>query len=119
MRTPMALLIFSVTLAGVAACGGVPPPTQHMANVEAGIRAAREVGAQGDPQGALHLSLAQEEFDKARGMVNDGDNKRADFVLSKAEADADLALAEAREAHARAQAQQAKEQIKMLKNARQ
>jgi uncharacterized protein YqfA (UPF0365 family) len=119
MRTPVALLIFLVAVAGVSACGGVPPPTQHMANAEAGIRAAREVGAQGDPQGALHLSLAQEEFDRAKAMVGDGDNQRADYLLSKAEADADLALAEAREAQARAQAQQAKEQIKMLKNARQ
>ncbi len=90
-----------------------------MANAEAGIRAAREVGAQSDPQGALHLGLAQEEFDKAKGLVNDGDNKTADLVLSKAEADAELALAEAREAQARAQAQQAKEQVKLLKNARQ
>jgi uncharacterized protein YqfA (UPF0365 family) len=90
-----------------------------MANAEAGIRAAREVGAQTDPQGALHLSLAQEEFDKAKALVSDGDNKHADLVLSKAEADAELAMAEAREAQARAQAQQAKDQIKMLKNARQ
>jgi hypothetical protein len=119
MRTWKAFLVLSVALAGVEACGGVPPPTQHMANTEAGIRAAREVGAQSDPQGALHLSLAQEEFDKAKAMVNDNDNKRADFVLSKAEADAELALAEARESQARAQAQQAKDQIKALKNARQ
>lgn len=119
MRTPKTLSILSMTTVGIYACASVPPPTQHMANAEAGIRAAREVGAQNDPQGALHLSLAQEEFDRAKALVNDGDNKVADLVLSKAEADAELALAEARQAQARAQAQQAKDQIKMLKSARQ
>jgi hypothetical protein len=114
MRTLQALLIVSVALAGVSACGGVPPPP--LDNAESGIRAARELGADSDPQGKLHLSLAQEEFDNAKKLETSGDNERARYVLSKAEADADLALAEAREAQAHAKAQQVKDQITMIKN---
>jgi hypothetical protein len=118
MRWIEAVLVLSLapfTLVGLPACGSAPPPPTTVANAEASIRAAREVGAQSDPQGALHLGLAQEELDKAKKLITDGDGKSADLVLARAAVDADLAMAEARAAQARAQAQQAQDQIKLLK----
>jgi hypothetical protein len=109
-----ALFTLLFTVLGQLACGSAPPPPTTVASAEASIRAAREVGAQSDPQGALHLSLAQEEFDKAKKLIADGD-KNAEFVLARASVDADLALAEARAAQARAQAQQLADQVKLLK----
>jgi hypothetical protein len=86
-----------------------------MASAEAGIRAAQELGAQSDPQGALHLSLAQEELNQAKKLYNDGDAKNADLVLARASVDAELALAEARAAQSRAQTQQVLDQAKLIK----
>jgi hypothetical protein len=99
----------------LSACGGAPPPPPTLANAEASIRAAHELGAQSDPQGALHLSLAQEEVDKAKKLYADKDPKNGDLALARAAADADLALAEAKEAQSRAQTQQVVDQVKLLK----
>jgi len=97
------------------ACGGAPPIPPTVADAEAGIRAARELGAPSDPQGALHVSLAQEELDKAKKFYAGGDPKNGDLVLAMASVDAELALAEARAAQSRAQTQQVIDQAKMLK----
>jgi len=85
-----------------------------MARSEASVRAAQEVGGQNDPQAALHLKLAQEELDQAKQLMNDGDNKRADYVLLRADADAELAVALARSATARVEAQQAMGQVRQI-----
>ena len=108
----------AAALGGAAAltgCGGFPPPNTHMATAMSSVRAASEVGAEKDPQAALHLKLAQEQLDQAKQLMNDGDNKRADFVLSRAEADAELAVAQAREADMRSQAQAALDKLSALK----
>src|ERR1700722_20834968 len=114
-RTLVSVVPVMVSLASlgvfVSACGGAPPPPPTMASAEAGIRAARELGAQSDPQGALHLSLALEEVEKAKKLISDGDAKTADLVLARAAADADLALAEARAAQSRLQTQQVVDQV--------
>jgi hypothetical protein len=97
-----------------AACGGAPPPNDRLMASVAAARSAREVGAEGTPQAALHLKLADEEITKAKGLMKDGDNERADYVLIRAKADAELALALAKEASAEADAQRAAEQIKSI-----
>ncbi len=102
--------------AALVGCGGYPAPNQHMATAQASVRAAQEVGAnQKDPQAALHLKLAQEQLDHAKQLMNDGDNKAADMMLSRAEADAELAVAECRQADTKAQADQALEELRALK----
>jgi hypothetical protein len=118
MRWIEAVLVPSlapIVLLALPACGGAPPPPPTLANTEASIRAAIEVGAQSDPQGALHLSLAQEEVNTAKKLLADKDVPSADLTLSKAAVDAELALAEARAAQSRAQTQQAQDQAKMIK----
>ena len=97
------------------ACGGAPPLPPTVADAEGAIRTARELGAPTDPQGSLHLNLAQEELDKAKKLFSGGDPKNGDLQVARASADADLALAEARLAQSRAQTQQVMDQAKIIK----
>ena len=53
---------------------------------------------------------------QAQQLMQDGENKRAEYVLLRAEADAELAVALARQASARAQAQEALDELKALKS---
>jgi hypothetical protein len=105
-------LVAAVGLAfTLAACGGYAVPTDRLIASEAAARSAREVGASNAPQAALHLKLAQEEIAQAKGLMNDGNNKRADYVLIRAKADAELALALAKEATAQLAAKKAADQL--------
>ena len=100
----------------MAGCASYPAPTERMATSTAAVRGAQESGASSNPQAALHLKLAQEQLEQAKQLMADGDNKRAEFVLLRADADAELAVALAREASARQQAEQAREEVKQLKS---
>jgi uncharacterized protein DUF4398 len=103
------LAVAALTLAGLG-CGSYPPPTERMSTAEAAIRAAEEVGATNVPQAALYMKLAQEQTEKAKRMMQDGYNERAELELKRAQADAELAVALAREQDTvgKAQAAQAK-----------
>ena len=92
----------------VAACGGAAIPTQKLANAKASIRGAEEVGAEQNPQAALHLKMARDQVAKAERLIDDDDNDSAALTLNQAQADADLALAKTREAKERQLAEQAK-----------
>ncbi len=102
--------------AACAACGGYPPPNDKLMASVAAARSAREVGAEQSPQASLHLKLADEQIARAKGLIKDGDNERAEYTLIRAKADAELALALAKEAAAKADTQQAVDQIKALQN---
>jgi len=58
--------VVGIAALGLVACGSAPPPHERAASSAAAIRAASEMDAQQVPQAALHLKLAQEQFDKAR-----------------------------------------------------
>ena len=94
-----------LTSVGMGACASAPPPHERVATSEAAIRGAREVGSEQIPQAALHLKLAEEGVQKAKALMNDGDNRAASFALLRAQADAELALALARENKTRTDAQ--------------
>ncbi|MDD9946176.1 MAG: DUF4398 domain-containing protein [Myxococcales bacterium] len=102
-----------------AACGGSAPPTQRMASAEAAIRGAQEIGATKEPRAALHLKLAQEQVEKAKRYVEDGQNIQADLALQRAQADAELALAIAREAQTVAEAKAAQADVDKLRGGQQ
>lgn len=103
-------------LAFVAGCGSsLPPPSDRLATAEAGARSARELGAQKEPRAALHLKLAEEQITQAKGLMTEGDNKRADMVLQRAGADAELSVMLAKEHNANAEAAEAKEKLKNAK----
>ncbi|WP_438014307.1 DUF4398 domain-containing protein [Sorangium sp. So ce315] len=99
-------------------CGGsVPPPNDQLAASQAAIRAAAEVGAETDPQAALHLKLANEQLDQAKKLMQEGENEAALPLLERAEADAELALAIAKARVTQVQAQEALKQVEQLKQA--
>jgi hypothetical protein len=88
---------------GLIGCGSsMQPATDRLASTDAAIRSARELGAEQDPQAALHLKLADEQVAQARHLMREGENKRADFVLQRASSDAELAVVLTREKNAKA-----------------
>src|SRR5438105_3134084 len=78
---------------GIAGCASTPVPNARVASSEAAIRAAQETGSGAVPQAALHLKLAEEQLLSAKALIRDSDNKRAEYVLMRAQADAELAIA--------------------------
>lgn len=109
MRNMLISILVAAPLLG--ACGAsFPPPTQRMADAEAASRSAKELGAATEPTARLQVRLADEQIADAKGLVTDGENERADFVLMRARADAELGLALAREQEAVAELAKAKEQ---------
>ena len=104
-----------VLIAAAAGCASYPAPTEKMVSAEAAIRGAQEVGAAKVPQAQLHVTLAQEQVDKAKKLMADGDNQRAESLLVRAQADAELALSEAKEENAKREAQRSVDEVKALK----
>jgi hypothetical protein len=92
-------LAIGATLIGMG-CASAPAPTEQLASAEASVRAAHELGADSVPRAQLHLKLAQEQVTQARKLAQDGEQERANLVLTRARADAELALALTREATA-------------------
>jgi hypothetical protein len=109
MRISMIALLATAPVAW-AGCASFPAPTQRMADAESAQRSAREVGADTQPVAKLEAKLAEEQIARAKILVANGDNRRADFVLRRARADAELALALAREQNAGAEVQNATQQ---------
>jgi hypothetical protein len=80
-----------------------------LADAEASIRAAREVGAEQSPDAALQLKMANDRLQRAQSLSADGENESAAKLLEEAEADAELALLLARKEDAQARALQAQQ----------
>jgi len=103
-----ALVFLVATAPFVLACGATfPVPTQRMADAQSAERSATELGAPAVPQAQLMLKLAQEQIAQAQRAIADGDNKRADALLIRANADAEFAIALAREKNAQVENQRA------------
>lgn len=101
----------------IVGCGGAPLPADRLASAEAGIRGAREVGAESVPEAALHLKMARDQVAQAKTLSSEGDADRAAMVLARAEVDAELALAMTRETAARAEAGAVLAQVQALRQA--
>ena len=99
----------------LAGCASYPVPVHRLAEAEGTARAAQQLGAESVPQAQLHLRLAREGIATAQGLIGNGENKRADYVLIRAQTDAELALAEAREQVARNEAKATLDQIAALR----
>jgi hypothetical protein len=112
MKTRMVAVVPLLTMA----CGpGIP--TDRIAAAQSAIRAAKEVGGNKAPPGALlHLRFAREGIVRARRLVADGDNARAEWILQCAEADAELALQLAREVQAKEAAQKVLDEVRTRKS---
>lgn len=77
----------------IAGCGGAPKPTEQLTTARATTQAARELGADQDPQAKLHLQLADQQVDRANQLIAKGENEKATWMLQRATSDAELALA--------------------------
>ncbi len=93
-------LVMFLGAAALSACASFPPPNETVASSMASVRGAEEVGAADVPKAALQLQLAQEEVQKAKQLLADGENERAYYMALRAANDAELANALARENHA-------------------
>src|SRR5450830_299794 len=78
-----------VATAFVAGCAKAPLRTEASTS---GIRAAEEAGAAKVPQASLHLQLAKEELELAKGLAAKGEKEQAASMLLRAEADVELAV---------------------------
>jgi hypothetical protein len=100
------MVVLGTMAALVFGCGGsYPAPTQQLADTQAAERSAAELGAASQPKAQLHLQLAREQITAANAAIRDGDNERADRLLSRARSDAELAIALTREQGAKVDAQ--------------
>lgn len=100
----------------VVACGGSSLPPAKAADTQASISAASAVGAEQNPQAALHLKMARDQLKQAQGLINDGKDDEARMVLERATADAEVALIITREAQAAASLKKAQDEVAGLQN---
>jgi hypothetical protein len=107
-------LAASVVLGG---CASAPVPAGRLAESEAAIRSAQEIGAQRVPPAAVHLKVAQDQLDHAKKLMADGENARAEYILLRAQADAEVAISLAREATLREDAQRTLQEVQRVKTA--
>jgi Domain of unknown function (DUF4398)/Domain of unknown function (DUF5667) len=84
----------------VVACGGSSLPPAKVGDTQSSISAATAVGADQNPQAALHLKMARDQLAEARSLIDKGKNDEAKLVLERADADAEVALMITREAQA-------------------
>jgi Domain of unknown function (DUF4398) len=111
--------VATLAVASCAACGGYQVPPQHVTGAQTAIAAARGGGADADPQAALHLKLAEEQYSGARNLMQQRESKQADLMLLRSQADAQLAQTLAQKTTATAQTQQTVEQIRALTQSQQ
>lgn len=108
--------VLAVSSLLVVACGSHPAPTAKVASSEAAVRAAGELNANDIPSAQLHLKLAQDQLQVAKKLIDDGENKRADYILTRAQADAELAVALAKETALAKEAEVAMAKVRELKS---
>jgi Domain of unknown function (DUF4398) len=113
------MIRFASTALGLvllAACGGSALPPAKVAETQSSISAATAVGADQNPQAALHLKMARDQLKQAQGLVEDGKDDEARLVLMRADADAEVAIIITREAQASANVQKARADVDGLQN---
>jgi hypothetical protein len=111
----MKAIAIAVLVTAAVGCATTPVPADKYARARSGIHSAEVMAAEKVPNAALHLRLAKENLDKAKGLLKDGENEEASFWLLRAEADADAAMNLAREAWAKQDAAQTIQQVQQMK----
>ena len=95
---------YAVAALVCAGCAHYTVPSAHLTGAQTSIASARGSGAQEDPQAALHLHMAEEQYSGASGLIRRGsssDARQADLMLLRSQADAQLAQALSEQAAAR------------------
>lgn len=112
--TRLAATILFTTCA--VACGGSSLPPAKVADTQSSISAAAAVGADQNPQAALHLKMARDQLTEAQALIDSGKNDDARLVLERADADAEVALMITREAQASDGVKKAQADVDALQN---
>lgn len=97
----------------ISGCATAPPLRTESST--SGIRAAEEAGAAKVPQASLHLQLAKEELELARGLAAKDNRDEAASMLLRAEADAELAVVLSHGDAEKSQAVAAVERVRQLR----
>ena len=108
----MVLAVAVVAIAIAVGCTSAPLRTETSTS---DIRAAEEAGAAKLPQASIHLQLAKEELDRAKGLAAKGDKEMAASMLLRAEADAELAVALSHGDAEKSEARAAVERVRQLR----
>ena len=109
------IMVFAVAVVAtaiVAGCANAPLRTEASTS---GIRTAEEAGAAKVPQASLHLQLAKEELELAKGLAAKGEKEKAASMLLRAEADAELAVALSHGDAEKSEAMAAVERVRQLR----
>jgi hypothetical protein len=109
------IMLFVMAVMAVAIAAGCTSAPLRTEAATSGIRAAEEVGAAKVPQASLHLQLAKEELELAKGLAAKGEKEKAASMLLRAEADADLAIALSRGDAEKSEAWAAMERVRQLR----
>ena len=109
------IMVFAVAVVATAITAGCASAPLRTEASTSGIRAAEEVGAAKIPQASLHLQLAKEELELAKGLAAKGEKKKAASMLLRAEADAELAVALSRGDAEKSEARAAVERVRQLR----
>ncbi len=109
------IMVFAVAVVATAITAGCTSAPLRTEASTSGIRAAEEVGAAKVPQASLHLQLAKEELELAKGLAAKGEKKKAASMLLRAEADAELAVALSRGDAEKSEARAAVERVHQLR----
>src|SRR5690242_10240236 len=72
------------------ACASSEVPAKDLADSEAAVRTATELGAKGTPEAALHLQMAKDRLERAKSLNEKGEGDSAKTMLEEAKADAEL-----------------------------
>ena len=114
MKKSISLTILMVVgLALFLGCASAQPLRTEAST--SGIRAAEEAGAANVPQASLHLQLAKEELELAKGLSTKGEKERAASMLLRAEADAELAVELSHGDAEKAESKAAVERVRQLR----
>jgi len=108
-----AVPLLTTTLLG--ACASAQLPTAELTDAKSAVRAARAVGVEDAPQARLHLEKANNQIDRAKSLVDEGNEEDARRMLARAEYDAELALALAEENRTRKKLREAQKAIDELR----
>jgi hypothetical protein len=112
MRLAASALLAAVT----AACGSsFPPPNDEYSAATNEVGRAESGGAPAVPDAKLHLQLAQEDLQKSKGLIDQGENRRAADLISVARVEAQLALSLAKQQQAEEQARKAQSDLAKAK----
>jgi hypothetical protein len=116
MRKTLLAAALAVMVSGCAAKQvRTEAPAAQLAESQAAIRAAEELGAARIPEAATYLGFARQQVQQAQLLIHEGRHDAAELQLRQAAVDAQLAFALARAVPVEDEARRLTEQVDSLR----